>query len=175
MIMPQSPERTLFLFGVPILYSCDIACISTEQRSSGCIPLYLLYSHTTRRSSMLLQTSRTDSGAICRALPPVAVDDDCDDELELTFDDSATDHFVVDEVVDRQIRLRDPPPLECTRYGPQLYNFYPVLITATSSFLSRLVGSPLQATFASYVTTTSSVFNVLALAHATATSKRVGI
>ncbi|KAG1849278.1 hypothetical protein DFJ58DRAFT_453171 [Suillus subalutaceus] len=53
--------------------------------------------------------------------------------------------------------------------------FCPVLITATLFFLSRLVGSPLQASFASYVTTTSSVFNVFVLAHATATSKRVGI
>jgi hypothetical protein len=60
-----------------------------------------------------------------------------------------------------------------TRYGPKPYNFCPVLITATSFFLSRLVGSPLRATFASYLTTTSTVFNVFALAHATATSKQV--
>lgn len=142
------------------------ACISTEQRSSG-IPLHSLYSHTTRSSSMLPQISTTGSGPVYHALPPAAVDDDYDDELELTFDDSAaTDHFVVDEVVDSRIRWIYFM-LGCAVLLP-----WNVLITATSFFLSRLVGSPLRATFASYMTTTSSVFNVFALAHATATSKQ---
>jgi equilibrative nucleoside transporter 1/2/3 len=52
---------------------------------------------------MLPQILTTDSAAVYHALPPVAVDDDYDSELELIFDDSATDHFIVDEVVDSRI------------------------------------------------------------------------
>lgn len=51
---------------------------------------------------MLPQVSTTDSGAVYHALPPAEVDDDCDSELELALDDSAT--FVVDQVVDSRIR-----------------------------------------------------------------------
>lgn len=147
------------------LFASD-ACISTEQPSSGCnIPLHSLHSHTTRPSSMLPHTS-IDSGAVYHALPPAAVDDDLDSELELTFDDSATDLFVVDHVVDSRIRW------VYFMLGCAILLPWNVLITATSFFLSRLVGSPLRATFASYLTTTSTLFNVFALAHATATSKQ---
>jgi equilibrative nucleoside transporter 1/2/3 len=68
--------------------------------------------------------------------------------------------------------VRTDTYLSGMHYDSKLYDFCPVLITATSFFLSRLVGSPLRATFASYLTTTSNVFNVFALAHATATSKQ---
>ncbi|KAG2051349.1 hypothetical protein BDR06DRAFT_595941 [Suillus hirtellus] len=115
-------------------------------------------------SSMLPQVSTTDSGAVYHALPPAEVDDDCDSELELALDDSAT--FAVDQIVDSRIRWIYFM-LGCAILLP-----WNVLITATSFFLSRLVGSPLRATFASYLTTTSNVFNVFALAHATATSKK---
>jgi equilibrative nucleoside transporter 1/2/3 len=54
-------------------------------------------------SSILPHTS-IDSGAVYHALPPAAADDDFDSELELTFDDSATDLFVVDHAVDSRIR-----------------------------------------------------------------------
>ncbi|KAG1862812.1 hypothetical protein DFJ58DRAFT_775303, partial [Suillus subalutaceus] len=101
------------------------ACISTEQCSSGCIPLHSLYSHTTRPSSMLPQTSTTD-------------------QIRWVY-------FM----------------LGCAILLP-----WNVLITTTLLFLSRLVKSPLRTTFASYMTTTSSVCNVFALAHATATSKQ---
>ncbi|KAG1756023.1 nucleoside transporter-domain-containing protein [Suillus lakei] len=115
---------------------------------------------------MLPQISAIDSGPVYHVLPPAAVDDDCDSELELTFDDSATDLSVTDEVVDSRIRWVYFM-LGCATLLP-----WNVLITATSFFLSRLVGSPLRATFTSYLTTTSTVFNVFALAHATVTSKR---
>ncbi|KAG1780313.1 nucleoside transporter-domain-containing protein [Suillus placidus] len=115
---------------------------------------------------MLPQISTIDSGAVYHALPPAAVDDDCDSELELTFENSATDHFFVDQVVDSRIRW------VYFMLGCAILLPWNVLITATSFFLSRLVGSPLRATFASYLTTTSTVFNVFALAHATATSKQ---
>lgn len=134
--------------------------ISTGRHPSGCIPLHSL--HTTRPSSMLPQVATIDSGAVYHALPSAAVDDSCDNELELTFDDSTIDHFVVDNRI-RWVYFM----LGCAILLP-----WNVLITATSFFLSRLVGSPLRATFASYMTTTSNVFNVFALAHATATSKQ---
>lgn len=115
---------------------------------------------------MLPQILTTDSAAVYHALPPVAVDDDYDSELELIFDDSATDHFIVDEVVDSRIWW------VYFMLGCAILLPWNVLIAATSFFLSRLVGSPLRATFASYMTTSSNLFNLLALAHATATSKQ---
>lgn len=115
---------------------------------------------------MLPQISTMDSGAVYHALPPAAVDDDYDSELELTFENSVTDHFFVDQIVDSRIRWIYFM-LGCAILLP-----WNVLITATSFFLSRLVGSPLRATFTSYLTTTSTVTNVFALAHATATSKQ---
>lgn len=138
--------------------------ILTEQHSSGSIPLHSLHRHSTRHGSMLPQVSTTDSGAVYHALPPAEVDDDYDSELELAFDDSA--NFVVNQVVDSRIRWIYFM-LGCAILLP-----WNVLITATSFFLSRLVGSPLRATFTSYLTTTSNVFNVFALAHATVTSKQ---
>ncbi|KAG2148126.1 nucleoside transporter-domain-containing protein [Suillus clintonianus] len=115
---------------------------------------------------MSLQISTIDSGAAYHALPPAPVDDDRDSELDLEFDDSATDPSVTDEVVDSRIRW------VYFMLGCAILLPWNVMITATSFFLSRLVGSPLRATFASYLTTTSTVFNVFALAHATMTSKR---
>ncbi|KAG2158972.1 nucleoside transporter-domain-containing protein [Suillus bovinus] len=109
-------------------------------------------------------STTTNSGAVYHALPPAAGDDDCDTELELAFDDPG--NFVVDQVVDSRIWWIYFM-LGCAILLP-----WNAMITATSFFLSRLAGSPLRATFTSYLTTTCNVFNIFALAHATATSKQ---
>lgn len=48
-----------------------------------------------------------------------------------------------------------------------------VMITATPFFLSRVVGSPFETSFGSYLSTSFTLSNFLFLAHATATSKQV--
>lgn len=47
------------------------------------------------------------------------------------------------------------------------------MITATPYFLSRLEGSSVKGTFSSYLSTAFTIPNLLFLAHATATSKKV--
>ncbi|KAG0702331.1 nucleoside transporter-domain-containing protein [Suillus ampliporus] len=113
-----------------------------------------------------LQISTTESGAVYHALPLAPVDDDRDSELELAADDSGSDIYITDQTVDGRIQWVYFT-LGCATLLP-----WNALITATSFFLSRLVGSPLRATFTSYLTTTSTIFNIFAVAHATATSKR---
>ncbi|KAG1753736.1 nucleoside transporter-domain-containing protein [Suillus paluster] len=126
-----------------------------------------LHSHTTRPGSISPpQILTVESGAVYHALPPAPVDDDRDSELEFDVDDFGIDMSTTVQTVDSRIRWIYFM-LGCATLLP-----WNVLITATSFFLSRLVGSPLRTTFTSYMTTTSTVSNIFAVAHATATSKR---
>ncbi|KAG1753737.1 nucleoside transporter-domain-containing protein [Suillus paluster] len=86
--------------------------------------------------------------------------------LIFAVDDFGSDISITDQTVDSRIWWIYFM-LGCATLLP-----WNALITATSFFLSRLVGSPLRETFTSYMTTISTVFNIFAVAHATATSKR---
>lgn len=110
--------------------------------------------------------STIESGVVYHALPAVPYDDDLDNEIAV--DDFRTDDSVTlsDQPVDTRIQWVYFM-LGCAVLLP-----WNVLITATSFFLSRLVGSPLRATFSSYLSTVYTVFHAFGLAHATVTSRR---
>ncbi|OJA16428.1 hypothetical protein AZE42_08404 [Rhizopogon vesiculosus] len=171
------------------LLGSEATRISPEQHSSGSVPLRSLKLHThtdhaMKPSIMPAHISTIESGVVYHALPAVPHDDDLDSEIAV--DDFETDDSVTltDQPVDTRIQWVYFM-LGCAVLLPWNGAFMTpicdvllhrklllVLITATSFFLSRLVGSPLRATFSSYLSTVYTVFHAFGLAHATVTSGR---
>lgn len=84
----------------------------------------------------------------------------------------------IDDLATEQLILHPPSPLVDARVrwihfimGCAVLLPWNVIITATPFFLSRLVGSPIKSTFASYLSTSFNAANFIFLAHATATTK----
>ncbi|KIK08470.1 hypothetical protein K443DRAFT_128378 [Laccaria amethystina LaAM-08-1] len=83
-----------------------------------------------------------------------------------------------DDLATEQLVLHPPSPLVDARVrwihfimGCAVLLPWNVIITATPFFLSRLVGSPMKSTFASYLSSSFNAANFIFLAHATATTK----
>ncbi|TFK73018.1 hypothetical protein BDN72DRAFT_956818 [Pluteus cervinus] len=91
-------------------------------------------------------------------------------------------NLAAEEVEDEQLDLPTDPPALIVDHSVKLIHFilgcsvllpWNVMITATPFFLSRVTGSPFQAAFGSYLSTSFTLSNFTFLAHATATAKQV--
>ncbi|KAH7931270.1 hypothetical protein BV22DRAFT_1101219 [Leucogyrophana mollusca] len=111
-----------------------------------------------------ISTSRSE--ALYRALPPDPTDDD--NRLSRDVDRSSieSDHPPPESPLDRRI--------QCVYFMLGCAALLPwnAMITATPFFISRLTGSPLRATFSSYLSSSFTGCMLLFVARATATSKQ---